>query len=175
MKGSFSKAIYHRHELWIQPRRPQTNRRPPSPRSEGRALLRHGVVFDLPLIQIEKSFSKAIYHVLDNTGQLLPSCFSPRDMNVSLTKLRGVALTTRGHKVALNQSQAKSLYCQRVCFLHHRAFRVTFDSKKLWLGPWVIPTLSESCIRIHIALPYFGWVSRSCHMKLIGTPILSVS
>ena len=27
--------------------------------------------------EIEKSFSKAIYHVLDNTGQLLPNCFSP--------------------------------------------------------------------------------------------------
>ena len=35
------------------------------------------------LRKIEKSFSKAIYHVLDNTGQLLPSCFFQRHERVS--------------------------------------------------------------------------------------------
>ena len=37
--------------------------------------------------EIEKSFSKVIYHVLDNTGQLLPCCFlSQRHEHVYLSE-----------------------------------------------------------------------------------------
>ena len=38
--------------------------------------------------EIEKPFSKAIYHVLDNTGQLLPSCFPQRHERVLLIYAR---------------------------------------------------------------------------------------
>ena len=38
--------------------------------------------------RFEESFSKAIYHVLDNTGQLLPSCFFQRHERVLLIYAR---------------------------------------------------------------------------------------
>ena len=44
---------------------------------------------------IEESFSKAIYHVLDNTGQLLPSCFFQRHERVSFSFTRSCANNAR--------------------------------------------------------------------------------
>ena len=46
--------------------------------------------------EIEKSFSKVIYHVLDNTGQLLPCCFlSQRHEHVYLSEDIGLLWTNR--------------------------------------------------------------------------------
>ena len=50
------------------------------PNGERVCLFRHG--------KLKRSFSKAIYHVLDNTGQLLPRCFSQRHERVLLIYAR---------------------------------------------------------------------------------------
>ena len=78
--------------------------------------------------EIEKSFSKAIYHVLDNTGQLLPSCFSQRHERVLLIYAR-----TQG----CSEPIAGYLPFIGTCFLHHRAFRVAYDSNWKFGSKWL--------------------------------------
>ena len=114
-------------------------------------LFRHG--------KLKRSFSKVIYHGLDNTGQLLPCCF--------LSQRHEHVYFRADIWVALNQSQATYQGGPWSCFLTPQSIsRYLWFKLKKWLGPWVIPTLSESCIRIRIALPYFGWVSRSYHIEI---------
>ena len=69
--------------------------------------------------EIEKSFSKAIYHIVASTGQLLQMMF--------FHKLRGC-----------NEPIAGYLPFIGTCFLSPRCISITSDSKELWLGQRVM-------------------------------------
>lgn len=123
-------------------------------------LFRHG--------KLKRSFSKVIYHGLDNTGQLLPCCFlSQRHEHVYFRADIWLLWTNR-------RLLTKAVHGRASYTTEHISHYLWFKLKK-WLGPWVIPTLSESCIRIRIALPYFGWVSRSYHIEIEQSTIWMTS